>query len=211
MGLKDPAMANESQERRAPTMGWPIAIFVATAMLAGGFAGYNESAAEAGNSVMAPWIGPVIAISLGTLALVFYFRRHAGWWRYWSPRKRLYWTSLLLSGGLGMAIAIIMQSGDGVDGLFSYSALTPAFAITLSMLWIVGLAVALFFYHHSVDDHERQAYHLGGLAGFYAFIVPCPVWWVLARAELAPPVEAMPLFALSLTVNSAVYAWYKFR
>lgn len=211
MALKDMTMANDPQQRRAPNMVWPVAIFICTAMLAGGFAGYNAAAAESGDPVMAPWIGPVIAISLGTLALVFYFRRHADWWRHWSPRKRLYWTSLLLSGGLGMAIAIIMQSGDGVDGLLSYSALTPAFAITLSMLWVLGLAVALFFYHHSVDDHERQAYHLGGLAGFYAFIIPCPVWWVLSRAELAPPVEAMPLFVLSLLVNAIAYLWFKFR
>ncbi len=84
-------------------------------------------------------------------------------------------------------------------------------AIILSVVWLGGLGAAMVLYNRSIDDHERRAHHLGAVAGFYAFIVPCPVWWVLARADLAPPVDAMPLVALSMTANAIVYLWFKFR
>src|SRR3546814_2765499 len=87
-----------------------------------------------------------------------------------------------------------MVQADGNTELFDNGALAPSVAIGLSALWVVGLVVSLIIYHRTVDDHERHAYHRGALAGFSAFVFPCPVWWVLARAELAPPVEAMPLF-----------------
>jgi hypothetical protein len=212
MAMKDMTMVNEPQKRRAPNMIWPVAIGIGTAMLAGGFAGYNDTAAERGDAVLAPWIGPVVAVLIGGLALAYYVRRHADAFRSWSPRKRLYWISLILSGALGFVAAMVMQAGsDGTDGLFSNAALTPPVAIALSAMWVVGLTIALILYHRTVDDHERQAYHLGGLAGFYAFVFPCPVWWVLWRADLAPPVDAMPLFGLSLAANAVIYFWYKFR
>ncbi|MDR6831891.1 hypothetical protein J2Y53_000188 [Sphingopyxis sp. BE122] len=212
MAMKDVTMDIEPKERRAPNMLWPVAIGIGTAMLAGGFAGYNEAAAEHGDALVSAWVGPVVAILIGGLAMAFYVRRHAGWFRNWSPRKRLYWISLVLSGALGFVAAIVMQAGGaGTAGLFSNAAMTPTVAIALSAMWLVGLTVALILYHRTVDDHERHAYHLGGLAGFYAFVFPCPVWWVLWRADLAPEVQAMPLFALSLAANAIVYFWFKFR
>lgn len=212
MAMKDMMMDIDPKPRRAPSMWVPVAIGLGTAMLAGGFAGYNEGASEAGEAALAPWVGPLIAVALGGIALALYVRRHADWFRSWSPRKRLYWVSVILSGALGFVAAMVLQTGSqGADGLLSNSAMTPNVAIGLSLLWIVGLVVALVLYHRTIDDHERQAYHLGALAGFYAFVMPCPVWWVVWRADLAPPVDAMPLFALSLTVNAAVYFWFKFR
>ena len=71
MAMRDKMMDIEPQKRRAPSMVWPIAIGLGTAMLAGGFAGYNQAAAENGDAVLAPWIGPVVAILVGGLALAF--------------------------------------------------------------------------------------------------------------------------------------------
>lgn len=211
MVTKDMTMANDPQQRRIPGMGWPIAIFIGTVMLAGGLAGYGEARIEQGHTGPAPWAGALIAVALGAGAFALYVRRHIDWFRQWTPRKRLYWVSMIMAGALGMISAIMLQaSGDGT-GLMSDNPMTPQVAIGLSIFWIVGVIAAMLIYHRTVDDHERRAYHLGGLAGFYAFVFPCPVWWVLARADLAPPVEAMPLFALSLTVNAVVYFWFKFR
>lgn len=208
--MKDKIMTNDPQRRRIPGMGWPIAIFVGTAMLAGAFAGYSETRAELGHPALAPWAGAMIAIGLGAAAFALYVRRHADWFRQWSPRKRLYWIGLVLAGTLGLVSAIMLQANGDTD-LMSDSAMTPTLAIGLSALWLIGLVSALIIYHRTIDDHERMAYQIAGLAGFYASVVPCPMWWVLARASLAPPVEAMPLFVLSLTVNALVYCWFKFR
>lgn len=210
MALKDKIMANDPRNRAAPGMGWPVAIFIGTALLAGAFAGYSKAAAEAGDPALAPWAGAAIAIAMGAAAFAVYVRRHADWFSRWSPRKRLYWVSLVLAGALGMVSAIMLQAGGDAE-LFDNSTLTPSLAVGLSVLWVAGLAVSLVIYHRNVDDHERHAYRLSGLAGFYAFVFPCPVWWVLARAGLAPPVEAMPLFLLSLAANAIAYLWFKFR
>src|SRR3546814_2197857 len=74
-------MANDPQNRAAPGMGWPVAIFIGTAMLAGGFAGYNRAAAETGGPALSPWIGALIATALGVTAFGFYVRRPADWFR----------------------------------------------------------------------------------------------------------------------------------
>jgi len=206
---KDLTMATEPKEPRAPNMIMPVFIGLCTAMLAGGIAGYNQAAINSGDPALAPWVGPVAAIAFGVVAITLYIRSHAAFFRRWSPRKRLYWASIFGAGLLGMVSAITLQASGG--DLYSNAALTPTVAIALSALWVVGLAISLVVYHRSVDDHERQAYHLGALWGFYAFVFPCPAWWVLHRAGLAPPIDAMILFVASLVVNALVYLWFKFR
>jgi|UPI000054EBA9 drug/metabolite transporter (DMT)-like permease len=210
MATRDRTMANDTGKSTAPSMTVVVAIAIATALFAGGFAGFNEARIEAGDAAVATWAAPLIVVALGVAALGLYVRRHADGFRTWSQRKRLYWASLLFSGVIGMVAAMLLQEGPG-DGLMSNEALSPNVAIGLSLLWVVGLVIALALYHRAVDDHERHAYHQASLAGFYAFIFPCPVWWVLWRADLAPPVDAMALFGLVLIVNAAVYLWFKFR
>ncbi len=210
MATKDMTMGNDPGKARAPSMTVMVAIAIGTALFAGGFAGFNEAQIEAGDAAVASWAAPLIAIGLGGAVLAFYVWRRADGFRSWSRRKRIYWTSLIFSGALGLVTALLLQDGPG-DGLISNSALTPTLAVALSLLWVVGLTIALALYHRSADDHERYAYHQSGLAGFYAFVFPCPVWWVLWRADMAPPVDAMALFGLSLLVNAAVYLWFKFR
>lgn len=210
MATKDMTMENDPGKPRAPSIMIVVAIATGTALFAGGFAGFNQARIDAGDAAIAPWAAPLIAVALGVAALGIYVWRHADGFRAWSQRKRLYWTSLLVSGAIGMAAAMLLQDGPG-DALMGNGALTPNVAIGVSLLWVVGLVIALTLYHRSVDDHERHAYHQASLAGFYAFVFPCPVWWVLWRADMAPPVDAMALFAVSLIANAAVYFWFKFR
>lgn len=206
---KDMTMATEPKQPRAPGVIMPVFIGLCTAMLAGGIAGYNQAAINSGDPALAPWVGPVAAIAFGVAAIALYIRSHAEFFRRWSPRKRLYWASIFGAGTLGMVSAITLQAGGG--DLTSNAALSPTVAVALSALWVVGLALSLIAYERTIDDHERQAYHLGALWGFYAFVIPCPAWWVLHRAGLAPPIDAMILFVASLVVNALVYFWFKFR
>lgn len=207
-------MANDRESPGArPTMGWPIAIFIGTLGLLGGFAGYNHGAAEDGLPTLAPWAGVLIPLTIGMLAMAIYLWRRGAFWRDWSPRKRLYWASLAIAGGIGGLAAVMLTLGQkgAANALTLDGPIDPIVAVAVAMAWVVGLAVSLLAYHRSVDDHEREAYHLGTLAGFYAFVIPCPMWWVLDRADLAPPVMAMPLFLFSIGVNAVVYLWFKFR
>ena len=132
-----------------------------------------------------------------------------------SPRRKRYWTSLgaaaLIGGVIGGWMAADQPAGQSAADLLGSGALTPGFAIGASAVWVVGLAVCMILYHRAIDDHEEHAWLWASTAGWYAFIFPAPVWWVLHRAGMAPPADAMILFILSLAVNAIVYLWLKFR
>jgi hypothetical protein len=133
-----------------------------------------------------------------------------------SPRRKRYWTALGLAGLFGGILGAWMQFAER-DGpaagvaLLSNSPLTPAFAVGASAVWVAGMIVSLILYHRAVDDHEERAYLWAGTAAWYAFTLAAPAWWVLARADLAPPPDAMLLFLGALAVNLAVWLWLKYR
>jgi hypothetical protein len=207
-------MTSEPRAQRKPIgIVWPVIIIIGTMFLMGIVAGYLDGMAEKGRDVPSSTIGAGFVLLLGIAAMALYVRRAGKFWQDWSRRKRLYWTSLGAAGLLGAISAVLLQNG-GVDvgvALFTSSALSPSTAIILSLLWGVGLAVIMVVYHRAIDDHEERAWLWAGLAGWYAFILPAPAWWILHRAGLAPPADAMLLFVLSMVVNAAVYLWLKFR
>lgn len=132
-----------------------------------------------------------------------------------SPRQRRYRFALgfaAVVGGIvgGWMVADQPVGRDGIEIAVSGS-LSTNFAIGASLFWLIGLGISMMIYHRSIDDHEERAWLWAGLAGWYAFIVPAPIWWVLHRADLAPPADAMLLFALSMVVNAIVWLWLKFR
>ncbi|HMO76423.1 MAG TPA: hypothetical protein PKD99_12500 [Sphingopyxis sp.] len=209
-------MANDAKRPGAfGLIGWPVAIVMGSAMLLGGFAGYNQAAIDNGEGPLPVWAGPLAALAFAAFGLAFYLRRYAPMWRQWSPRKRRYWLTLAFCGAIGGVVGgwlVIDQPGErGLTEMLASGALSPGFAIGAALLWTAGLAVGMIFYHRTIDDHEERAWLWAGVAGWYAFIFPAPVWWVLHRAALAPPADVMLLFCLSLIVNAVVWMWLKFR
>src|SRR3546814_18698192 len=79
------------------------------------------------------------------------------------------------------------------------------------MTLFLFLAVSRFLYPRAIDEHEDRAWLWVSRADCSSFVFPAPVWWMLHRAVLAPPVDAMALFLLSLVVNAVIYLWMKFR
>lgn len=212
---KDMSMANEIRERpRHPGILWPLAIILATVFIMGIVVGYLNAHHADGGAGPSALVGGGLVLLAGVVAMGLYLRRFGLFWKGWSRRKRMYMASIVGSGVLGLVTAMLMQANESnsvADPFFSNSALSPDIAITLALIWSVGITVAVIVYQRSVDDHERQAYLWAGLAGYYAFVIPAPAWWVLARADLAPPVNAMALFVVTMVVNAAVYLWLKFR
>lgn len=212
----DMTMANKAQDkpRGAPGILWPTVIALSTVFLMGVTVGYLKAHEAQGGAGPSPLIGGGLALLAGIVVLGLYLRRFGSFWQNWSRRKQLYMSSIVGSGLLGLITAMLMRSGE-IDGsaspFFSNSALSPDIAVALALIWGIGISIAVVVYQRTIDDHERQAYLWAGLAGYYAFVVPAPAWWVLARADLAPPLNAMLLFALTIVVNAAVYLWLKFR
>ena len=132
-----------------------------------------------------------------------------------SPRRKRYWFSLGFAAVIGGIIGGWMTADQphdrGAIELLSSGALTPASAVGASIVWSLGLAIAMILYHRSIDDHEKHAWLWASTWGWYAFIFTTPVWWVPHRAALAPAPDAMLLFLLSMAANCVVYLWLKFR
>lgn len=132
-----------------------------------------------------------------------------------SPRQRRYRFAIgfaaVVGGIVGGWMAVDQPADRNAFEMAFSGSLTAGFAIGASLFWVLGLAIAMTLYHRAIDDHEERAWLWAGLAGWYAFIVPAPVWWVLHRAGLAPPADAMLLFLLSMVVNAIVWLWLKFR
>ncbi|WP_052071709.1 hypothetical protein [Sphingopyxis sp. MWB1] len=132
---------------------------------------------------------------------------HAGQARpRWSARKKLYWTSLIGAGLLGVVIGVV-NPRPYLDA----GALTQSSAIALSAAWIVGLLLVMVLYHRAVDDHEERAMLWANSASWYFLFLAAPVWWLLHRGGLVPPIDLVALFFASIIVNAAVWAWLKFR
>jgi hypothetical protein len=133
-----------------------------------------------------------------------------------SPRRKRYLTAIgiaaVIGGVMGAWLQIDSPGGSPASlAPLSNSPLTPSFAVGASILWVVGLIVTLFIYHRAVDDHEERAYLWAGLAAWYTFVLSAPTWWMLHRASLAPPADAILLFAGALVVNCIVWLWLKYR
>lgn len=215
MATKDMTMDSEEQDKhKRPGILWPAVITLTTLFLMGVVAGYLDARrADGGTGPSAP-VAAGLVLLIGIAVMAVYLRRFGTFWQSWSRRKRLYTGSLVGSALLGLITSWLMRSGQrdlGADPFFSNSPLTPEIAIILALLWAIGISVAVIVYQRTVDDHEKQAYLWAGLAGYYAFLIPAPAWWVLSRANLLPPVNAMALFVLTILVNAAVYLWMKFR
>ncbi len=132
-----------------------------------------------------------------------------------SPRQKRYRFSLGFAAVIGAIAGVWLSADQPADrGAFEMAftgSLSTGFAIGASLIWVVGLLISLAVYHRAIDDHEERAWLWAGLAGWYAFVFPAPVWWVLHRASLTPPVDAMQLFVFSMLVNAVVWLWLKFR
>lgn len=216
MATKDMTMTNDAARPSAVALiGWPIVIILGSAMLLGGFAGYNQATIDKGGVPLPLWAGPLAALGFAALGFGGYFRRYAPSWRSWSPRKRRYWLALGFCGIIGGIIGGLLvsdQSGSGAAiDMMSNGPLSPGFAISAAVIWVAGLAIGMVVYHRSIDDHEERAWLWACVAGWYAFVFPAPAWWMLHRAGLTSPVDVVVLFSLSLIVNAVVWLWLKFR
>lgn len=192
---------------------WPVtAIILGTVFLSGVVGGYFDAMRDDGKVVPSLALVSGLVFLAGLTALTLYLARFGRFWQTWSRRKQLYILSLLLAALLGVAISILLHVGGGSTvGLMGSGAIDPRFAWAAALAWTFGMGGVILLYHRNIDDHEKHAYLWGGLAGFYAVVFTAPTWWLLARAAVAPPIDAMGLFFAAIVANAVVYLWLKFR
>lgn len=113
----------------------------------------------------------------------------------------------------GMAIAIFGLAGesDNAFALFTNSPIRPAFAIAMTAILVLVLPLISWQWHKAIDEHERDAYRAGAVAGSYLFLIGAPAWWLLWRGGLVPQPDGVIFYYAFCLLFSIVWLWKKYR
>lgn len=113
----------------------------------------------------------------------------------------------------GMVIAIFGLAGETANSFafFTNSSLSPAVAIGLALIVVVIIPLISWQWHRSIDEHERDAYRAGAVAGGYLFLIGAPAWWLLWRGGLAPQPDGVVFYYAFCLLFGIVWLWKKYR
>jgi hypothetical protein len=152
-----------------------------------------------GHVASADMAGSVIAALIGGVALIATFRK-------WptlaqgdpvTPRTRRYgWAMVALIGfAIAMSLAFARPSGGSLaNDLYSNGPLPTALAVTLALLWLVGIPLLSTITRRNMDEVERGLLQFGESAGFRFFTVAAPAWWLGYRGGVLPQPDVMIMF-----------------
>lgn len=119
-----------------------------------------------------------------------------------------------VSGVVGiLAIVVLMFGirGNGANPVWSNSQnVSIGVAIAAIAIWLASMVLSWWWYY-SADEHERRANDVGFLFGGGLFLAVTPAWWILARAGLLPPPDAMVLWYATVVAIGVGWAWYRNR
>jgi len=111
--------------------------------------------------------------------------------------------------GVYVAVAILVVLGSWLfkrgDGQ-----LAPAWAVTLSLLYLTTLVVGGWLVDRHTDEveHRNNLFAATFAAGFYG--LGFPVWYFLAKAQLVPQPDQLVLFAGFVVMGAVGYMFKKF-
>lgn len=213
------AMDDRGTGGRMPQVGWWVgAIVVAMLgpMIVGFLSGHRDHGgpmSPAGMAVLA-----IMAVGLVGGAVALFRFRHLAMPNSAAkaPSERanhrlIAWTGAL-GGVIGLAMAIATSQGAGPgERLDILSGAIPGwFAVLIAFLWGVVLSAMTWRWHRVIDEHEREAYRDGAVAGYYVMAIGAPVWWFLWRGGLLPAVDAFWLFMAVMIASGGVWMWRKY-
>ena len=133
-----------------------------------------------------------------------------------SRRQKQYWGSLVAAAALGLLMGWFLDSTDapGKDSKdifdLSLAIISKSSAISISALYLISFIIIFTLYHKGMDEQEERAYLIANTASWYFVILSAPIWWILSRSGIAPPIEPMTIATVSFVINISVWAWKKF-
>lgn len=134
-----------------------------------------------------------------------------------TTRQKRYWGAMLIAFVLGLVTVWFLDSAQPagseprqVSDLFTNVQLSARAAIIASLAFFALSAACLYLQHKGMDEQEERAYLIACTASWYVIIAAFPIWWLLSRAALIPPVQFHFILIASLIVNLTVWAWKKF-
>lgn len=132
-------------------------------------------------------------------------------------RQKRYWGAMLLAFLFGLATVWFLDSVQPtgsepgqLSDLFVNAQPSARTAIIASLAFFALSAIGLFLQHLGMDEQEERAYLIACTAGWYVIITAFPIWWLLSRAALVPPVQFHLILIAALVVNVLIWAWKKF-
>jgi hypothetical protein len=124
--------------------------------------------------------------------------------------QRLFGLAGLVSILAVVALAVGVRDADGNAVLSNSQNVSIGFAIVAIAVWLVAMILSWWWYR-SADEHERRANDVGFLAGGGLFMAVTPIWWILWRAGVLPPPDAMIIWYVTMVAMGIGWAWYRNR
>jgi hypothetical protein len=133
--------------------------------------------------------------------------------RLFAARRRRFWGVLL---GLGVAGGIAgfisgFVAGHNDLGMEAVTSLPLAVRYGIVGLLAAAFAYGCWVYNRVIDEVELLDNLWSSTAGYYAFSILIPAWWLLWRMQAAPQPDVWAIFVAALVFALAVYGWRKWR
>lgn len=116
-------------------------------------------------------------------------------------RRSRFWMMLGLFAVGGFIAGILSGLVTPDEGV----RINPAFTLVFLAIMIVGFLGLSWYFFRSVDELELADNLWAGLFGIYFYIAVQPSWWLLHRADLAPPIDPWPIYFATCFLSFAVY------
>ena len=212
-------------ERLSPA--WRILLLLIAGTLAlftvGFFVGFGWAAFDHGHLPRKPaaWAALALAVALswGLYRLIRALLRPsmtAGMTAFDRRYTKMWLIVCLLGVPIGVAMSLMVHRGDPGDmARHIVDGPLPAIgALSVAAALFAAFVIAAVLYHRAIDDHEERAYLWGSQVAYYSLAAAIPIYWLLWRGDLVPALTAggaMLMLLASFIIQTAVWAWFKFR
>lgn len=124
------------------------------------------------------------------------------------PKTRRARLIMIVSMVLGALIGVFLEMARDRDS--AIDAISPTMAVFLAFCALVAIPALTLVWWRALDEHEARAYSDGAIVALNANVAVTAAWWVLAKGGLMEPVQAMPVFLLTIFVWSVVWLWKRY-
>lgn len=129
-------------------------------------------------------------------------------------QRRRFWLTLGAIGLVGVPVGMLVgfNAGRHDVGIAEAAAMLsgPA-AIAIVAAYALAMVIGTSLFVRVIDEVELLDNLWGSAAGFYAYVILFPAWWLLAATGVAPPVDHWLVFIASSLVATGIYGWRKWR
>ena len=129
-------------------------------------------------------------------------------------RRRKFWRIIgfvLVAGMIVGGVTGYVGAHNEVPIEQTFTAMPDATVIALVLLGAAAFTYGCWAFMKAIDEVELADNLWGSTAGYYAYSVLFPSWWVLGQAEITTEPNHWAIFFLSLAAGSAVYVYRKWR